>query len=452
MQTPTPYAPAEALPIVRREASHNGESLTESLQSGSGGLSRSWGRAVHRREPVHGMPDPAATKPTPENPHRGLLGGWVRERLALHLGEARERLDQQAARLALPAWRMMDSAIKAALDGATRPAAATAARYAAQVAADLRSQRLPHERATSAAGYQLPRTAWQVVLLAQAAHLRAESERARRRGDLDAARALTVAAWEHVAAREALARLGRASQPLRRPLRRSARYRAPPPPAAAVVLGWQVARDPAATRHGLALLVLGATGCRPAELHGATVERTPDGVRIVLRGAKVGAARGQPVRRLSIDLPAPVRRGLPLMPDATARMLADAAEAAGGRLALRHTDADRRSLRRALAAAAPGLTPYAYRHAMGSLLKAAGTPPAQAAAVLGHASTASLLAYGRRRAGGGGLIPRAEVSRAPRTAALCRPTRPRPARVPLFAPPPVRPPPPRPSWASPRRP
>ena len=67
MQTPTPYAPAEALPIVRREASHNGESLTESLQSGSGGLSRSWGRAVHRREPVHGMPDPAATKPTPEN-------------------------------------------------------------------------------------------------------------------------------------------------------------------------------------------------------------------------------------------------------------------------------------------------------------------------------------------------------------------------------------------------
>ena len=93
-------------------------------------------------------------------------------------------------------------------------------------------------------------------------------------------------------------------------------------------------------------------------------------------------------------------------------MLAAQAEAKGGRWTLTTTEADVRSLNRALAGA--GMSCYSFRHQVASELKeqvATGERTAEeAAAAMGHASTASLAYYGKRSHARGGRKLRAVAS------------------------------------------
>jgi hypothetical protein len=307
------------------------------------------------------------------------------------------------------------------------PESTAAERYMRQVRADLRSSALlPHQRKTTAAGWQLPRTSWRWVLLHAARVMAARASAARGPArDADYAAALDL-----LIARDAIKACAQRAARVRASAGRSARYRDAPPPAAAVLLR-AGRKSKSAARLAPALLALAVSGCRPAELDGLVVEADAGaGLRLIVKGAKVNTFRGQPSRVLTFAPP----------PDGIAggdlAALAGAVAAGGGRLIINHTAADDRALRRLLAAHQPGLSPYAYRHALAGALKASDLGFAAAAAALGHASTRSLARYGRRRAKRGGWRPtvpaRVAVERKPVAMARRWPGKPRP-RLPVAA-------------------
>jgi hypothetical protein len=346
--------------------------------------------------------------------------------LAEGLAEAQAEVSHAATRHAVPLERERAQRVRAMLAEAGDPPATTAAaRYMRQVRADLRSgAALPHLRTTTAAGFQLPRTAWRWALLHAARVLAARASAARGPArDADYSAALDL-----LTARAAIKASAQRTARVRASAGRSARYKNPPPPAVAVLLR-AGRKSKSAARLAPALLALAVSGCRPAELDGQIVEADAGGgLRLTVKGAKVNARRGQPTRVLTFTTPPAGVTGGDLA------ALAGEVAAAGGQLTLHYSAADDRALRRLLAAHQPGLSPYAYRHAMAGSLKASGLSAASAAAVLGHASTRSLARYGRRRAKRGGWRPtvpaRVAVERKPVAKARRWPGKPKP-RLPV---------------------
>lgn len=148
-------------------------------------------------------------------------------------------------------------------------------------------------------------------------------------------------------------------------------------------------------RVEVAAAVFACFGVRPAELlAGARLYAEGDGLGLEVRGAKVDAIRGQPVRRLVI---APARLGCSALAVA---LLRD--EVAAGRVAVQLTDADLVAVRRAMRVAQSGLSPYAYRHARASDAKAAHGPMG-AAAWLGHGTDRAQSGYGHARSSQGAV-------------------------------------------------
>lgn len=291
------------------------------------------------------------------------------------------------------------------------------------------------DKASSQQHWNKLRTATRWAMAEDIRAWRALSERARKAGDLARAQACTAEAWRLAVALDAqflaVGRQGWAAkakalkaagvQPVDKSKRRTG---APVADAAPCALLDQRHRGTRlAERHAERLALLALTGCRPAELMSGVGLRllrdkqgTPTGLGVEIRGAKVDAQRGHARRRLVF----------PLAGGGTAvRGLASLCAERGGGYTLATTPADYRSLNRALAA--HGLSCYSFRHAVGSDLKAdiaAGkATPEQAAAVMGHRSTASLLSYGTRRRGRGGQRPRAGVSGQVKNAAVSRTAR-----------------------------
>lgn len=170
----------------------------------------------------------------------------------------------------------------------------------------------------------------------------------------------------------------------------------------------------------LAVAILWATGCRPAEIEGGVDVQMHEGQLVItIKSAKVGtidngeviAQRGLEVRRVYLD---------PSRTPATALL---ARLTAAGPITVQHNKNSLRTRvnelgRLALAKLknAPSISPYTFRHAVGCDLKSCDTlTDEQRAMAMGHLSTESLTRYGRRRRGGGGQSPfeRVEASAVP---------------------------------------
>lgn len=278
------------------------------------------------------------------------------------------------------------------------------------------------EKANSAQHWNKLRTATRWAMAEDVRAWRKASEDARKAGDLTRARACTVEAWRLACVLDAqFLAAGRKGWTAKakamkaaglRPVDKSKRRTgAPVADAAPCALLAQPHRgERLAARHSERLALLALTGCRPAELMAGVGVRLlrdkqgkPSGIGVEIQGAKVDAQRGHAVRRLVF----PLADGGPAV-----RGLASLCAERGGRYTLATAPADYRSLNRALAA--HGMSCYSFRHAVGGDLKAdiaAGKATAeQAAKVMGHRSTASLMAYGTRRHRRGGQRPGAGVS------------------------------------------
>src|SRR5690606_6784442 len=112
-------------------------------------------------------------------------------------------------------------------------------------------------------------------------------------------------------------------------------------------------------RHAMRLAVLSLTGCRPAELKKGIALRLTDGGRFLtaeVAGAKVNDRRGQEARVIRVPVSG-----------SCAKALAETIQSHGGLWILKTTDADYRSLNRALQNA--GVSCYSFRHQLPSELK-----------------------------------------------------------------------------------
>lgn len=290
------------------------------------------------------------------------------------------------------------------------------------------------EKANSAQHWNKLRTACRWAMAEDARAWRALSEQARKAGDIPRAQQFTAEAWRLsvalddqflVAGRptwEDKAKWMKASgqKPVDKSKRRTCAPVADIAPCTLLTAHQRGTR--LAERHSERLAVLALTGCRPAELHAGVVVRLwhdskgRPAVVVEIQGAKVDTQRGHAVRRL----------GFPLAGAGSAvQALAQLCEQRGGRYTLATSPADYRSLNRALQAS--GLSCYAFRHAVGSDLKAdiasGKATPEQAARTMGHRSTASLAYYGTRSRGRGGQRPRAMASATVKEAPVTRSAR-----------------------------
>lgn len=268
------------------------------------------------------------------------------------------------------------------------------------------------EAASTRAHYDFLRTACRFCMAEDVREWRAASERAIKRSDLASAQRRTERAFRLAAVLDEMFlqpdRLTWKDKPKaeRGPSKSKRSTHAPAPDMAAGLLLEHQER--VQQRHAERLVVLALTGCRPAELrNGVRLEalRSKGGRRLLratLLGAKWdGGNRGHHDRVLQF----------PADTGATA-VLAAQVEAKGGRWTLTTTEADVRSLNRALSGA--GMSCYSFRHQVASELKeqvATGQRTAEeAAAAMGHASTASLAFYGKRSHARGGRKLRAVAS------------------------------------------
>lgn len=168
-----------------------------------------------------------------------------------------------------------------------------------------------------------------------------------------------------------------------------------------------------AERHAERVAVLALFGVRPAELKRGielSLAADPQSGRPFLaarvKGVKVNAERGQAWRTLVVPVDNTAANGL-----------AAVVRERGGKAMVSMTDADHRSLNRALKPS--GLSIYSFRHAVASELKreAIRKPEtaAGAATFMGHTSTRSLMSYGRAAHARGGRRFGARAERAVRS-------------------------------------
>jgi integrase len=167
--------------------------------------------------------------------------------------------------------------------------------------------------------------------------------------------------------------------------KRSAGRTAPTPDQLLVALGNQRGRW---ARVELFAMCFAVFGIRPAELvRGVVLKATSDGLLAEVSGAKVDATRGQPTRTLEVQ---------PTRPGQSSLAIGLLREAATSNATLRATETDIVAVRRAMREVQEGLSPYAYRHARASDIKAQ-CGKAEVATWLGHASDRTQSVYGNAR-------------------------------------------------------
>lgn len=399
----------------RKPLIHGG--AAPSRRSGSGDAA---GRSVSAGPAEHG----GSRATAPEGSPAAVAAGWAQAHAqAIGEREARARL---AAQRSGRTWTLhADEQTRAILADCPerRVSAATAAKYRRAYDNLRASGQTALEAASTRSHWDFLRTATRFCMEVDVRTWRAASERAMKRGDLASAQRRTERAWRLATVldnmfiqhdrRTWVHKSAEMKAVGARPVSKSKRStRAPAPDVAAgVLLGRQ---QRVQERHAERLAVLALTGCRPAELRAGVSYKVIEGKRgavlhITLHGAKWnGAGRGLQARAIQV----------PVDTSATRALAADA-RAAGGKRMLTTTDADHRSLNRALAAGVVGLSCYSFRHQQGSELKEAVSSGAmsaeEAAAAMGHASTASLSHYGSRSKARGGRKLRAMASDPVRT-------------------------------------
>lgn len=139
------------------------------------------------------------------------------------------------------------------------------------------------------------------------------------------------------------------------------------------------------------IIVLILTGARPRELEmGVTVHVTTTGIRIDIRGAKLTATSGQPLRKLSFKNDNWMVQRL--------RTKAIAAGSAGVQISIKSARAlctfVRHLSRHLFPTSKYIVSPYSFRHAFASDRKAEGVSVEELAEMLGHTSARSQRAYG----------------------------------------------------------
>ena len=339
-----------------------------------------------------------------------LAGEWAAQHSAA-LVECEQRACAAALRSSKPWTLHADQQTRAILEACpdrSNVSAETAAEYRRVYERLRASGRTPLEAATTRAHFDKLRTASRFCMEQDIRAWRAASERARKRGDLDSAQRRTERAFKLATVMDALFiqsdRLTWKDKPKgERGPSKSKRHTSTPPPdlAGVTLLTGRRHGTKVGDRHALRLAVLALTGCRPAELKKGVALRLTEGGRFLtveVAGAKINATRGQETRVIRV----PVSGSCTMA-------LADTVQARGGRWVLTTTDADYRSLNRALQGA--GVSCYSFRHQVASELKdavSAGEMKAtEAAAVMGHRSTVSLSYYGTRSRSHGGRQLRA---------------------------------------------
>lgn len=142
-------------------------------------------------------------------------------------------------------------------------------------------------------------------------------------------------------------------------------------------------------QHRLAITVLAASGCRPAELaKGVYVARDADEIVITIPGAKVTSHSGQPHRFITFDP----------QENPFARMLFDQLQQGEEVIVKKNYwtlfDAIKSAVKRAGISERERVTPYCFRHQFAADVKADGICAAEA---LGHATDRTQSNYGARR-------------------------------------------------------
>lgn len=148
-----------------------------------------------------------------------------------------------------------------------------------------------------------------------------------------------------------------------------------------------------AEKHKAAAAVCALTGARPSEVtRGVEVIREGNALMLRIHGAKLTQHSGQPERFLRVALDTIEARYLHALVEAGPVTVSTGAQA--------FCAAVERAGRRAFPHARQCLSPYVYRHAIASSLKAEGHEPERIAECLGHRATESQSAYGRAAHGG----------------------------------------------------
>lgn len=344
------------------------------------------------------------------------LPGWMRQQYATAIEEARAEVVREAKRGMAgigesDAGLIADRRIAAILaaSGLRMPSEASAAAYRRDHLNMVAAEATPMDKATTFQHFNRLRTAWKFGEVEAVRSLRRAAEAARKAGDHGRMRALTVEAFDRAALLDAMF-LADAAAPSRQTWgrkaaalraagvgkvsksKRSAARTAPTPDQLLVLLSKQRER---CARVELAAAVFACFGVRPAEmLSGVRLLVHGDGAAVEVNGAKVDNQRGQAIRQLAI---APERRGCSGLAVA---LLRDAA--AIGDVCVRLSPADLAAVRRAMREAQRGLSPYAYRHARASDIKASHGRMA-AATWLGHSTDRAQSNYGNARSSSGAV-------------------------------------------------
>ncbi len=340
----------------------------------------------------------------------------LRARFGDRLAEAQRLAEAEALRLRQPAGVAMDRVVRAVLDDAATtgadPSVATQAAYRRDHARLRTAGITPLDAASTRAHFDRLRSACRWTEVQEIARLRSLAEAARKAKEPEAMREFTRQAFERAVVFRALyldadrptwadkaAALRAAGQrPISRSKRKAGRS-APTPDQLLVALAGQPGR---CTRVELFACVFAVFGIRPAELvRGVVLETTATGLRLTVAGAKVDAIRGQPMRVLEVDT---TRRGQSAL--AVALLRAHVEETGGNLFA---TAADTVAVRRAMREVQEGLSPYAFRHAVASSVKASQSR-AGVAAWLGHSNDRTQQGYGNARSGRGAVAVKAATA------------------------------------------
>lgn len=359
-----------------------------------------------------------ATDPPSADPGAALPAN-LRARYADRLAEAQRLAEAEALRLRQPAGVAMDRAVRAVLDDAAtsgaNPSAATQAAYRRDHARLRTAGITPLDAASTRAHFDRLRSACRWTEAQEIARLRSLAEAARKAKEPETMREYTRQAFERAVVFRALyldadrptwadkaAALRAARQrPISRSKRKAGRH-APTPDQLLVALARQPGR---CTRVELFACVFAVFGIRPAELvRGVVLDTTTTGLRLAVAGAKVDALRGQPTRLLEVDT---TRRGQSAL--AVALLRAHVQETGGD---LSATAADIVAVRRAMREVQEGLSPYAFRHAVASSVKASQSR-AGVAAWLGHSNDRTQQGYGNARSGRGAVAVKAATASRP---------------------------------------
>lgn len=330
----------------------------------------------------------------------------MRARYAAILANAKERAKDLALRDMEFVGVVMDRETKRILDEAmrasTKPSNATIVAYRRDHARMRNDDVTPLEKASTFQHFNRLRSAYRYAEAMEIANLRQRAELARKAKDRDAMKAYTECAYERAVVFQQLFMAderpvwSEKSATLRaqgkRPSsmsKRGAGRTAPTPDQLLVALGNQRGR---CARVELFAMCFAVFGIRPAELvRGVVLKATADGLLAEVSGAKVDTIRGQPTRTLEVQATRVGQSGLAI------RLLSNAGTS---HATLRATETDIVAVRRAMREVQEGLSPYAYRHARASDIKAQ-RGKSEVARWLGHASDRTQSVYGNARSGKG---------------------------------------------------